>query len=116
MGRALEQALARLREFDADQPARRGACARRRAVSWCEGPVMRSGCSWCSGRACGLRNTRSLMRDYSVPGEVQLGMGPVLPALKSWLKVCRPFRPAVAGGLEHDVSGKIMRKQGARAR
>ena len=27
--------------------------------------------------ACGLRNSRTLMRDYNVPGEVQKRMGPI---------------------------------------
>ena len=27
--------------------------------------------------ACGLRNSRTIMRDYNVPGEVQKRMGPV---------------------------------------
>jgi hypothetical protein len=27
--------------------------------------------------ACGLRNSRTVMRDYNVPGEVQKRMGPV---------------------------------------
>ncbi|AUC99396.1 DUF6665 family protein [Bradyrhizobium sp. SK17] len=82
MGRALEQALARLREFDADQPRAEAPAQQARRVL-----VREAGHAlWMfvvQREACGLRNTRSLMRDYSVPGEVQLSMSPMLPALKS---------------------------------
>jgi hypothetical protein len=76
MGRALEAALARLREFDAADP-RSGAPASapqaRRAL------VMEAGHAlWMfvvQREACGLRDSRTLMRDYKVPGEVQQCMG-----------------------------------------
>lgn len=75
MGRALEAALARLRAFDAEHP-REGAPAsaqrERRAL------VMEAGRAlWMlvvQREACGLRDSRTLMRDYNVPGEVQLHM------------------------------------------
>ena len=86
MGRALEEALARLREFDARNP-RSGASASvqqaRRTL------VMEAGQSlWMfvvQREACGLRNSRTIMRDYKVPDEVQRCMGPV---------VATPKRPA----------------------
>ena len=78
MGRALEAALARLREFDAahsrvDAPA--SSQQARRTL------VMEAGHAlWMfvvQREACGLRNSRIVMRDYNVPGEVQQRMGPV---------------------------------------
>jgi len=86
MGRALEQALATLREFDAghsrpDEPAL--ARQARRTL------VMEAGHAlWMfvvQREACGLRDSRTLMRDYNVPGEVQRCMGAV---------PTRPMRPA----------------------
>jgi hypothetical protein len=74
MGRALERALARLREFDAassDAPA--SAQQVRRAL------VMEAGHAlWMfvvQREACGLRDSRAVMREYKVPGEVQQCMG-----------------------------------------
>ncbi|TWC00976.1 hypothetical protein FBZ93_104251 [Bradyrhizobium macuxiense] len=81
MGRALEQALARLREFDAAQPrddASAPAQQARRTLVREAGHAL-----WMfvvQREACGLRNNRMLMRDYNVPGEVQLSMGPMLAA------------------------------------
>jgi hypothetical protein len=80
MGRALEAALARLREFDATDP-RPGAPASaqqaRRAL------VMQAGHAlWMfvvQREACGLRDSRAIMRSYNVPAEVQQCMG-VVPA------------------------------------
>jgi hypothetical protein len=77
MGRALEAALAKLREFDAAHP-RAGAPASaqqaRRTL------VMEAGHAlWMfvvQREACGLRDSRTLMRDYNVPGEVQQRMEP----------------------------------------
>jgi hypothetical protein len=79
MGRALEAALARLRDFDAAHP-RAGASASaqqaRRAL------VMEAGHAlWMfvvQREACGLRDSRIVMRNYNVPGEVQLRMAPLL--------------------------------------
>jgi hypothetical protein len=78
MGRALEQALAALREFDAvhrraDAPARearRGLVAKAGHALWMF-VVQRE--------ACGLRDTRNIMREYKVPAEVQQCMG-IVPA------------------------------------
>ena len=79
MGRALEAALARLREFDAAHPrsaAPPSAQQARRAL------VMEAGYAlWMfvvQREACGLRDSRTVMRDYNVPGEVQRRMGLVL--------------------------------------
>src|SRR5690349_12816563 len=76
MGRALEAALAKLREFDAQPraPAPASAQQARRTL------VMEAGHAlWMlvvQREACGLRDSRSLMRDYHVPGEVQQRMAP----------------------------------------
>jgi hypothetical protein len=76
MGRALEAALARLREFDAAHP-RAGAPASvrqaRRSLVTEAGHAL-----WMfvvQREACGLRDSRTVMRDYDVPAEVQLHMG-----------------------------------------
>ena len=78
MGRALEEALARLREFDAVHP-RLGALAStqqaRRFLVTEAGHAL-----WMfvvQREACGLRDSRAIMRDYHVPGEVQQCMGAV---------------------------------------
>ena len=79
MGRALEQALAALREFDAGNP-RSGAPAsakERRTLVTEAGHAL-----WMfvvQREACGLRDSRTVMRDYNVPGEVQRCMG-LVPA------------------------------------
>jgi uncharacterized protein DUF6665 len=79
MGRALEQALAKLQEFDAHHP-RSGATAsaqkERRTLVTEAGHAL-----WMfvvQREACGLRDSRTVMRDYNVPGEVQRCMGSVL--------------------------------------
>jgi hypothetical protein len=79
MGRALEKALAKLREFDAAHP-RSGAPASaqqaRRTLVTEAGHAL-----WMfvvQREACGLRDSRTVMRDYNVPGEVQQCMGAVL--------------------------------------
>ena len=80
MGRALEGALAKLQEFDAaHHPSGAPTSAReaRRVL------VMEAGHAlWMfvvQREACGLRDSRAIMRTYHVPGEVQQCMG-VLPA------------------------------------
>jgi uncharacterized protein DUF6665 len=80
MGRALEEALAKLREFDTAQPdsgAPTSARQSRRTL------VMEAGHAlWMfvvQREACGLRDSRAIMRTYGVPGEVQQCMG-VVPA------------------------------------
>jgi hypothetical protein len=88
LGRGLEAALADLQTFDATHPRPDGASesdmppeqrqARRSLVS-AAGYAL-----WMfvvQREACGLRETRSLMRDYKVPAEVQERMG-VFPARK----------------------------------
>ena len=78
MGRALEAALAKLREFDAAHPrasAPASAEQARRTLVIEAGHAL-----WMfvvQREACGLRNSRTVMRDYNVPGEVQKRMGPV---------------------------------------
>jgi hypothetical protein len=83
MGRALEDALAKLREFDAanpssgapasSQPARRVLVTEAGHALWML-VVQRE--------ACGLRDSRTIMRDYDIPGEVQQCMGAVLATSK----------------------------------
>jgi hypothetical protein len=74
-GRALEAALAKLRAFDAAQPRAEAPAAaqqERRALVRAAGRAL-----WMlvvQREACGLRDSRTLMRDYNVPGEVQLHM------------------------------------------
>src|SRR5580692_10817545 len=71
MGRALEAALAKLREFDAEAPeADREA---RRALVREAGQAL-----WMfvvQREACGLRDSRTILHDYGVPGEVLLCSG-----------------------------------------
>ena len=78
MGRALEEALAKLRDYDAAHP-RSGALAStqqaRRFLVTEAGHAL-----WMfvvQREACGLRDSRAIMRDYDVPGEVQQRMGAV---------------------------------------
>lgn len=78
MGRALETALARLREFDA---AHRRAGAPVSARQARHTLVREAGHAlWMfvvQREACGLRDSRTVMRNYDVPGEVQLRMQPL---------------------------------------
>jgi hypothetical protein len=78
LGHALERALQTLAEFDAAhprgelQPADREA---RRALVAAAGLAL-----WnfvVQREACGLRDSRQIMRDYQVPPEVQYRMGAV---------------------------------------
>jgi hypothetical protein len=77
-GRALEAALDKLREFDAAQ-VHVDALARLVLVSEA-GKAL-----WMfivQREACGLRDSRTIMRDYNVPAEVLLNSGcsePVVP-------------------------------------
>jgi hypothetical protein len=84
MGRALEQALAKLREFDAANPHAEALAPTQQARRLL---VREAGHAlWMfvvQREACGLRNNRMLMRDYNVPGEVQLSMGPMLTSNSS---------------------------------
>ncbi|OAF18112.1 DUF6665 family protein [Bradyrhizobium neotropicale] len=80
MGRALEQALAKLREFDASHPPSDAPASTRQAR---RALVMEAGYAlWMfvvQREACGMRDSRPVMRDYKVPGEVQRCMG-LVPA------------------------------------
>ena len=78
MGRALEEALAALREFDAVHPRTAAPASpheeRRRLVAKAGHAL------WMfvvQREACGLRDSRTIMREYKVPAEVQLCMGMV---------------------------------------
>jgi hypothetical protein len=76
MGRALEAALAKLREFDAAHPradAPESDGQARRILVREAGRAL-----WMfvvQREACGLRDGRTVMRDYDVPGEVLLHSG-----------------------------------------
>ena len=76
LGRGLEAALKDLREFDAVHPYSGASCGKRqarRALVAAAGHAL-----WMfvvQREACGLRDSRSLMRDYGVPLEVQERMG-----------------------------------------
>ena len=75
LGRALEAALAALRDFDAE--ARELSPEARRELVGQAGDAL-----WLfvvQRESLGLRDARQLMRDYRVPAEVQARMG-VLPA------------------------------------
>ena len=84
MGRALEKALARLHEFDAAHPradvpapvqqARRVLVAEAGQALWMF-VVQRE--------SCGMRDSRAIMREYKVPGEVQQCMGAVVAPMRS---------------------------------
>jgi hypothetical protein len=81
MGRALEQAITKLREFDAAPPhsgAPSSAQQARRTLVAEAGHAL-----WMlvvQREACGLRDSRTVLRDYNVPGEVQQCMGAALPS------------------------------------
>ena len=73
MGRALEAALSALREFDAVHPRAEAPHGERRALVAKAGHAL-----WMfvvQREACGLRDSRAIMREYKVPAEVQQCMG-----------------------------------------
>ena len=74
LGRRLEHALLALAQFDRDQAEHSEARLRqRRALIADAGEAL-----WyfmVQREACGLRDTRQVMRDYRVPVEVQYRMG-----------------------------------------
>ena len=81
LGRGLEAALAALRDFDAEgrEPSPEAREGRRALVAQAGHAL------WLfvvQRESVGLRDTRQLMRDYRVPGEVQARMG-LLPATKT---------------------------------
>jgi hypothetical protein len=101
MGRALEAALAELREFDAahrrvgaPEPARED----RRSLVREAGNAL-----WMlvvQREACGLRDSRTLMRDYGVPGEVLLCSGCPEPVAPQLHRGQRRQRRQIAPGVE----------------
>jgi hypothetical protein len=79
LGRGLEAALASLREFDAAlaSPPPDAARTQRAALVAQAGHAL-----WMfvvQREACGLRDSRAVMRDYLVPPEVQVRMGLLPP-------------------------------------
>jgi hypothetical protein len=92
LGRGLEAALAALQTFDAAHPgpdcaAESEALAAEREAR--QALVSAAGQAlWMfvvQREACGLRETRSVMRDYKVPAEVQERMG-IFPARKGGMR------------------------------
>jgi hypothetical protein len=78
MGRALEEALAKLREFDAAHPRSGALASTQQARHFLVTEAGRALWMFVVQReACGLRDSRAIMRDYDVPGEVHRCMGAV---------------------------------------
>jgi Family of unknown function (DUF6665) len=76
MGRALEQTLARLREFDAAQELSETPASAQAARSKLVAEAGHALWMFVVQReATGLRDSRHIMRTYNVPGEVQCCMG-----------------------------------------
>jgi len=80
LGRGLETALQALRDFDAAHAAAPSDAGRRHRAAL----VAEAGYAlWLfvvQREACGLRDSRAVMRDYTVPTEVHVRMGPAAPA------------------------------------
>jgi len=75
LGRALEAALAALARFDAERPAPLSPDDRKARVALVADA---GGALWhfvVQRESCGLRDARTVMRDYRVPAEVQGRMG-----------------------------------------
>jgi hypothetical protein len=73
LGRALEAALAALADFDRTEGAAAAASPARERLVRQAGYAL-----WCfviQREACGLRDQRSIVRDYRVPRDVQNRMG-----------------------------------------
>jgi uncharacterized protein DUF6665 len=82
LGRGLESALAELREFDVAHPQSAASSEERQARRTLVAAASHALWMFVVQReACGLRESRSLMRDYKVPAEVQERMG-VFPATR----------------------------------
>jgi hypothetical protein len=88
LGRSLEAALAKLQAFDAAHPrenAATGPAAPPQEREARQALVSEAGeALWMfvvQREACGLRDSRNVMRDYKVPSEVQERMG-IFPARK----------------------------------
>jgi Family of unknown function (DUF6665) len=94
MGRALEAALAKLREFDVAHPC---TCAPASAQQSRRTLVIEAGHAlWMfvvQREACGLRNSHTVMHDYNVPREVQQRMGPPSGDLPSFRGIQSQSRP-----------------------
>jgi hypothetical protein len=79
LGRGLEAALAALQAFDAAHPRENAPLKERQALVSAAGEAL-----WMfvvQREACGMRDSRTVIRDYKVPAEVQERMG-VFPARK----------------------------------
>jgi hypothetical protein len=74
LGRALEAALQTLRRFDVEHGVSQNVDKNRRTALVAEAGYA----LWLfvvQREACGLRDSRAVMRDYAVPAEVQVRMG-----------------------------------------
>ena len=97
MGRALETALANLRDFDAAHPRAEASDRQaRRALVSEAGKAL-----WMfvvQREACGLRDSRTIMRDYNVPGDVVAYSGcpePVTLQLRRGQRQRRQIAPRI---------------------
>ena len=84
LGRALERALAALSEFDRAHSADEGGANEEAQTRALRARLVHeaSNALWCfiiQREACGLRDSRAVMRDYNVPPEVQHRMGMLGP-------------------------------------
>jgi hypothetical protein len=78
LGRALEQALAALADYERDKVGRDGRCTPLRDPSRDRLVAAASRALWCymvQREAVGLRDPRPVLRDYRVPAEVHNRMG-----------------------------------------
>jgi hypothetical protein len=75
LGRALEAALAALRDFDATIPAPSAPADRRTRNALVADAAYALWLFVVQRESCGLRDSRTVMRDYQVPSEVRNKMG-----------------------------------------
>jgi len=93
LGRGLETALQALRDFDAAHAAAPSDAGRRHRAAL----VAEAGYAlWLfvvQREACGLRDSRAVMRDYTVPTEVHVRMGLPPPQPQGKRRRSSPSRP-----------------------
>jgi hypothetical protein len=75
LGRALEAALAALRDFDAVPPAPSAPADKRARNALVADAAYALWLFVVQRESCGLRDSRTVMRDYQVPSEVRNRMG-----------------------------------------
>ena len=92
LGRALEAALQTLRRFDVEHGVSQNVDKNRRTALVAEAGYA----LWLfvvQREACGLRDGRAVMRDYTVPTEVQVRMGLPPPQPQGKRRRSSPSRP-----------------------